>query len=405
MTAATICAADGVAAYAARLHAVIGTEHHVASPLAAWLLLALAGPAARGADRAAFTSVLDCDIDDAAAAAAALLADPHPLVAAAAAVWKASAAPPTPTFATWQQRLPSQVISGELPDQAGLDRWARDHTFGLIDRFPIAWTPNLYLVLATALATRVSWQRPFELAPAASLGYGSPWADQVSQVLRTPGQPHGGYPAQSAHVQFIAVTPEAGDVAVHIAAAVGGMIVISVAALPEVPASTVLAVAYRIGTDYASGRQISRRNLAELSVGDAPCWQIREQNAAADTWIAVLPAWSARSDHDLAAAGLGFGAAAHALSDSNDPWEAKQAVQATYSRTGFEAAAVTAVGVSLSAMPLLRPHRVAELRFGHPYAVVALTTDAGDSTQSAAQPSPWHGLPVFSAWVAQPAEA
>ncbi len=405
MTAATICVPNCVAAYAARLHAVIGTEHHVASPLAAWLLLALAGPAVRGTDRAALASVLDCDIDGAAAAAAALLADPHPLVAAAAAVWKASSAPPTPTFATWQQGLPSQVVSGELPDQAGLDRWARDHTFGLIDRFPIERTPDLYLVLATALATRASWQQPFELALAASLGSGSLWADQVSQVLRTPDQPHGGYPARSAHVQFIAVTPQAGDVAVHIAAAVDGMIVVSVAALPEVPASTVLAVAHSIGADYATGRQISRRNLSELPVGDAPCWQVREQSAAADTWTAVLPAWSARSDHDLAAAGLGFGAAAHALSDSNDLWEAKQAVQATYSRTGFEAAAVMGLGIRLSAMSLSRPHRAAELRFGHPYAVVALTIDAGDGRPSAAQASPWHGLPVFSAWVAQPTEA
>ena len=33
-----------VSGYAARLHAAIGTRHHVASPLGAWLLLALAGP-------------------------------------------------------------------------------------------------------------------------------------------------------------------------------------------------------------------------------------------------------------------------------------------------------------------------------------------------------------------------
>ena len=191
----------------------------------------------------------------------------------------------------------------------------------------------------------------------------------------------------------------------HIAAAVGGMFVLSVAALPEVPASTVLAVAHGIGTDYASGRQISRRNLAELPLGDAPCWQLREEMAAADTCTAVLPAWSARSDHDLADPGLGFGAAAHALTDSNDPWEAKQGVQASYSRTGFEAAAVTGLGIRLMAVAPPRPHRLAELRFGHPYAVVALTTGSGRGDGPAAPVSPWHGLPVFSAWVAEPAEA
>ncbi|MGO8955947.1 MAG: hypothetical protein ACLQFR_01025 [Streptosporangiaceae bacterium] len=410
MTGKSRIVPDCVTAYAARLHAAIGTEHHAASPLGAWLLLALAGPAARGGDRATLARVLDCDVATAAAAAAELLADPHPLVAAAAAVWKASWAPLPAEFATWQRGLPPQVASGELPDQAGLDKWAREHTFGLIGSFPIKWTPNLYLVLATALATKVSWQMPFELAPAASLGPRSPWADLVSQVLRTPAQVPGSDPARddqarSGHVQFIAVTPEAGDVAVHIAAAVGGLLVASVAASPEVPASTVLALAHRIGTAYATGGQVPQRSLAELPLGDGPCWQLREEMAGTDRCTAILPAWSARSVHDLDHPGLGFGAAAHALTESDDPWEAKQAVQATYSRTGFEAAAVTGLGIRLMAMAPPRQHRVAELRFGYPYAVVALTTAAGEGDAPAARASPWLGLPVFSAWVAQPSEA
>jgi hypothetical protein len=392
---------DCVASYAARLHAAIGTQHQVASPLGAWLLLAMAGPAARGNDRATLSGVLDCEVEAAAAAAAELLADPHPLVAAAAAVWKASWASLPVSFTDWRQGLPPQVASGELPDQAGLDRWARDHTFGLIDSFPIEWTPDLYLVLATALATKVSWQVPYELAPAASLGPDSPWRGRVSQVLSTPEQA-----TRGAHVQFIAVTPEAGDVAVHIAAAAGGLLVVSVAAPPDVPASSVLLVAHRIGIDYATGGQIPHRSLSELPLGDAPCWQLREEMARADRCTAVLPAWSARSVHDLAAPGLGFGAAAHALTDARDPWEAKQAAQATYSRTGFEAAAVAGLGIRLMAMAPPHPHRVAELRFGHPYAVVALTTEGGDDAASTAGgTSPWHGLPVFSAWVTDPAEA
>jgi hypothetical protein len=392
---------DCVAAYAARLQAAIGTQHHAASPLGAWLLLALAGPSARGDDRAALSGVLDCDADAAASAAAALLAEPHPLVAAAAAVWTASWAPHPAASADWRHGLPPQVAGGELPDQAGLDRWARDHTFGLIDSFPIERTPDLYLVLATALATKVSWQVPYDLVPVASLGPDSPWRGQVDQVLRTPDRA-----LQGAHVQFIAVTPEAGDVAVHIAAATGGLLVVSVAGPPDMPAGSVLAAAHRIGIGYATGGQIPRRSLSELPLGDGPCWQLREEMAAADRCTAVLPAWSAHSVHDLAAPELGFGAAAHALTDSDDPWEAKQAVQAAYSRTGFEAAAVTGLGVRFSAMAPSRPRRVAELRFGHPYAVVALTIEPGEGAGSAASGrSPWHGLPVFSAWVTEPAQA
>ena len=335
------------------------------------------------------------------AAAAGLLADPHPLVAAAAAVWTASWAPLPASFADWRRGLPPQVGSGELPDQAALDRWARDHTFGLIDTFPIEWTPALYLVLATALATKVSWLVPFDLAPAARLGSDSRWPGQVSQVLRTPDRP-----PRAAHVQFIAITPEAGDVAVHIAAAAGGLLVVSVAAPPDVPASSVLAVAHRIGIDHATGDQIARRSLAELPLGDAPCWQLREEVATAERITAVLPAWSASSVHDLHQPALGFGAAAHALTDRDDPWEAKQAVRATYSRTGFEAAAVTGFGVLASARLSSRQHRVAELRFGHPYAVVAVTIDPGEGAGTAPSgENPWQGLPVFSGWVSEPAEA
>jgi hypothetical protein len=44
-------------------------------------------------------------------------------------------------------------------------------------------------------------------------------------------------------------------------------------------------------------------------------------------------------------------------------------------------------------------YREAELRFGHPYAVVALTTAGSEAA------SPWHGLPVFSAWISEPDDA
>lgn len=401
MTAGTRLVPDCVASYAVRLHAAVGTGHHAASPLGAWLLLALAGPAARGKDRATLTEVLGCDVDAAAAAAAALLAEPHPLVAGAAAVWTQPWAPLPAGFARWREGLPAQVATGALPDQAGLDRWARDHTFGLVDHFPVEWTPNLYLLLATALATKVSWQVPFDLVPAVRLGPASPWSGTVDQVLSTPARAQ-----PPAHLCFIAATAEAGDVAVHIAGAAGGLVVVSVIALPAVKAGQVLAAAYRIGSDYVSGREVPRRALSDLPLGDGPIWQLREEMASAERCGAVLPAWSARSDLDLDDPRLGFAAAVHALTESGDPWEAKQAVQAKYSRTGFEAAAVTGLGVFLLATPAAQRRRVAELRFGHPYAVVALTITVSEDTEGrAAAGRPWHGLPVFSAWVSEPEEA
>ncbi len=399
MTVSTSQLAGCISAYAARLHAAIGTKHHVASPLGAWLLLALAAPASTGADRDTLTEVLGCDAADAARAAADLLTEPHPLVASAAAVWTDPAARLPETFLRWREALPSVVTTGDLPGRPELDAWAREHTFGLIDRFPIS-TDNVYLLLATALATKVSWQVPFDLEPAGSLGSGSPWAGTLNRVLRTPARPGG-------HVKLITTTPQAGDVIVHIAIAAGGLEVISVAGMPDVPSARVLAAAYDLGCRHAAGGQIAGRDLGSLSLGEHDLWSVREVTAAADSLAAVLPAWSADSDNDLTAPGLGFAAAKHALVQNDDPWAARQAAMARYSRTGFEAAAVSAVAV-MAAARLPARRRDVVLRFGHPYAVVAFATaprGAAATTGTANGGGPWRGLPVFSAWVSEPEDA
>ena len=62
--------------------AVAGPRHHVASPLGAWLLLALCAPASQGETRESLNGVLGCDSADAAELAAGLLAAPHPVVPA-----------------------------------------------------------------------------------------------------------------------------------------------------------------------------------------------------------------------------------------------------------------------------------------------------------------------------------
>ena len=408
--------ASGVAAaltrYARTFHQVAGDGHHVASPLGAWLLLALAGPVCAGDDLRQLTQILGVDADAAAGFAATLLANPHPVVHAGAAVWGGSGSAAGTRIASWQAGLPPQVDTGRVPAQSDLDAWARRHTAGLIDRFPAVGGAALTWLLASALAARVSWRQPFDLAPASALGPASPWAATLTRVLRTPGS--SGNRRVRGHDQFIAVTDAAGEVAVHAADATDGLAVVSVAAAPEVPAANVLSAAYELGTALAAGRPPARRSLFDLPLGDGAAWTITQERADTaapdgkeERCTAVLPAWSAHSAHQLTDPRLGFAAVRHAL-DPIDPWQASQAAMARYTRTGFEAAAVTALAVALSARirkPGLR--RTAELRFGHPFAVVAVTTGAhaplGEHRQE--PPGPWYGLPVFSAWVASPDDA
>ncbi|MGN9778264.1 hypothetical protein ACTMS0_21230 [Micromonospora sp. H33] len=391
-----------VARYAERLHSALGDRHHVASPLGAWLLLALVAPAAAGTPRAELEEVLGTDAEAAADAARALLADPHPLVGAATGLWQAAGVD-SPGLASWRAGLPPSTQTGPLPDHAALDAWAREHSLGLIDRFPLEMTADVLLVLASALATRVSWAEPFQVTGAEALGPGSAWAARLRRVLRTP--PDG-------HRAWIAATGRAGDVIVHAAparpASEGGpgLLVVSVAAAVDVPPGDVLAAAHEQAAHALDGTDpAGRRSLYDLPLGDAPLWTLREETvrtfaAREERVAAVLPCWSAESQHDLTAPALGFAAAAQAfrgLLDRPDlGFEAAQAAAARYGRYGFEAAAVTGF-FALTALPPEGVRRTAELRFGHPYAVVAVATDDRSGT-----PGPWHGLPVFSAWVAEP---
>ncbi|GIJ75408.1 hypothetical protein [Virgisporangium ochraceum] len=399
MTATTTDVSAAVARFAERFHAAVGTGHHVGSPLGAWLLLALCAAAAGPGSRTdpALADALGVSPEEARTWAQGLLAARHPLVLTAAAAWTGATAPPT-TAPRLARDLPAAVATGPLPDQRALDAWAAENTQGLIDRFPVTVTPETLLVLATALATKVSWTEPFHTAPAADLRAGGTWAGRLTTVLRSPS----GW----GHVSYVARSRRAGLVAVHSAQAFDaesahGLRVTSVIAEPGVPAADVLAAAYEPEPDEVS--------LFDLPLGEGPLWTITAEETrttAADgreEWCtSVLPAWRAGNDHDLAAGDLGFPGAARALAASlglpEFVFEARQAAVAAYSRYGFEAAAVSvgAVAGGIAAEPRKGVLRTAELRFAHPYAVVAVAT-GGDT--------PWDGLPVFSAWVADPEDA
>ncbi|MDZ5446877.1 hypothetical protein U2F26_29820 [Micromonospora sp. 4G57] len=392
-----------LARYAERLHAAVDPGHHVASPLGAWLLLALCGPAATGAERDELADVLGMNPSAAAATAAALLAEPHPLVPAATAVWHHVGYDPG-RLADWYADLPPRTTTGPLPTQDALDAWAREHTLGLIDRFPLRITPQVVLALASALATRISWADPFDLTPAAALGSASPWAGSLTRALRAP---------ERGHRCWIAATERAGEVIVHVATAQpavtdggrAGLAVVSVAAAPDVAPGDVLAAAYRLGAAAVAGAEPGRRSLFELPLGETALWSVREERVRTrardgreERHTAVLPCWSARSEHDLTAPRLGFPTAIRAVAGVDAQAEARQAAMARFGRYGFEAAAVTGA-FALVSLPPEGVARTAELRFGHPYAVVALATDERPDGVG-----PWHGVPVFSAWVAEPEE-
>jgi hypothetical protein len=378
-----------IAAYAARLHRLAGDAHHVASPLGAWALLALVAPIARDAQRDALELALGAPLDDAHDLALRLLAEPHPAVPLAAAAWGVETGVARRLFGP-------DVDVGEVPDQTDADAWTREHTLGLIDEFPLRVAKAL-VVLATAIATKITWWRPFEVAPAeqAELASTSGFAP-LARLLHDPG---GDGPTR----QLIADT-DAGLVAVHAASSRDDdLVVVSVSADPSVPYDWVLAVAHPVATALARHEPVpGQRSLFDLPLGRGHSWSLSESTERTphrERFRTLLPAWSATAKIDLMAApDVGFPAAADALLRAvpeAERIEATQAAVARYTRTGFEAAAVT--GMAVRAAAVIRPAggvtRTATLQFTHPYAVVAAACDAEGGA--------WSGLPVFSAWVAE----
>ncbi|MFI5954710.1 hypothetical protein [Cryptosporangium sp. NPDC051539] len=385
-----------IARYAERLHATLGDAHHVASPLGAWLVLALAASARPGAG---VEEALGCSAADARGHASALLERPHRAVGAAAAVWT-RADRRTPALQAWEDGLSAAVERGPVPSQEDADAWAADRTHGLIEKFPLAVHPRTLLVLASALATDVNWAEPFAAVPAAELG---PTRWPLETVLRS----------GRTHRARLSTDAEAGDLAVHVARSgdEDTLTVVSVIGAPDVAPATVLGAAHRAAIEEVRGRPAAR-SLYDLPLGDGHAWTLTEEpvrttsrGGREERCEAILPAWEATSRHDLMAdPRTGFRDAAEALvpllppEPAGSEAEAVQSALAKYSRTGFAAAAVTALG--LRATALIEPRdgvrRIATLRFGRPYAVVAVAEQSG---------GPWSGVPVFSAWVAAPSDA
>jgi hypothetical protein len=195
------------------------------------------------------------------------------------------------------------------------------------------------------------------------------------------------------------------------------LLVVSAIADAAVPPRAVLGVAHDAAAWVLSPpdtRRVAPRSLFELRLGDSEWATITESPTTdgrrSESVDAVLPAWSAQTRLDVGnIASTGVRAALDAMvillaQPVPIDADAVQVARAAYTRLGFEAAAVSAMDFAPTGMPPSNApgvHRHALLRFAHPYAVVAVAVDGGLHAPGGAA-SPWHGVPVFSAWVTTP---
>jgi hypothetical protein len=379
-----------VSAYAVRFNQSFLDQHAVASPFGLWLLLALVGPATVGAARCSLAAILGTTIDDAALRARALLSEPHPAVSVLAAVWDRELGP---AFDEWARTLPDVVERGTMPDQAQANAWAQARTNGLIDEFPLDINELTRLVLASALASDISWRTPLGTTEHLGGKFGS--AIRNALVCRE-------------GIQLVAETDAAGTVAVAAPYPSSALDVFSVIAAPEIAPRDVDRACHQVAA-MLRGDDRAARPIPVEELRDGHAWTVRERRepriggAQVQTeWRSYMPTWSATSSHDLKDApgvGLVFDALSGFARAEDLPVElsAMQTAVASFTRTGFKAAAVTAIGMVAGAVPSLHEVLVRriEVRFNRPYAVLACAArDDG--------PPAWRGVPVFSAWVTEP---
>lgn len=354
-----------IAAYAAATRQSLGTAQTPAiSYLGLWLLLARLAPVATGAHRERLADVLGVSCEDASSLAADLLDAPHRTVAAALGAW--SRVPPTATI---------PVALDELPDQAGLDRWASEHTRGLIERFPLQVNPLTMLVLATALVLQPRWTKKMR-------------TDENGRLVLDGG------------LQTIVDTNAAGLVAVAKPFSEDAVDVVSVVAAPDLSP---------IDVWRATDEVVAQLNEGALWHGETPgdelvdghAWTVRETIEAVDLldapgddclWRSHLPRWKASVDTALTAApGVAelVASLGQAVPGLDGPIECVQAATAAYDEHGFEAAAVTAIGMTAGAPHFVeRTVRRVDVTFDRPHAVVAV-----------ARGGAWEGMPLFHCWV------
>jgi hypothetical protein len=243
-------------------------------------------------------------------------------------------------------------------------------------------------------------------------GPASPWRGTVSRLLWD------GHPGNNA---LIARTDAAGLVAVHLAVAQEDLTVVSVSGAPDVDRACVVAGAYEIAAAVPEEWERAACSLYDLPLGPGHSWEISEQEVS--TYVATprleriagvaLPAWEAESEFDLTSSpAFGTVTALHVLREligprPDDECRATQAAVASFTRYGFEAAAVTTFAAVASALRVATERsveRTAVLRFDHPFAAVAVAGRPGSGGAASPQGTAFAGLPLFSAWVADPIE-
>jgi serine protease inhibitor len=359
----------------------LGSGDFALSGAGLWPLLALLASAADEQARAELTNALGRPADSGQQDALELIEILRGGVSTAAAlgVWTREG---IPLDDRWAAGLPEGVVHA-LTDQAALDRWASEQTDGLIETFPLEVTPEIVLILASALAARVKWRTPFDASPRGKcVSWDDPGEPDQQWLSRTTSDLAEAAVLDGAVTRI--VVEGDGDVDVHLLLGEQQPVEVLAAGLRELAGEAEVRSAAESAGPGLTVRRIpssSRRDMLELT----------------------LPSFEITTRHNLMEHADLFGlrlvahpGTSHLPHLSPVPLFVSDGVQDVLARffaEGFEAAAVTAFGLAVTGMPPDELYEVTfvEATFDRPFGFIAVH-----------RPS---RLAVVAGWVSSPFEA
>jgi hypothetical protein len=372
---------ETISTYSKIFHDEYKNDHHIVSPLGAWMLLALLAQGANDENdplNSLAKKALGVSIQQSGSLLKELLSSDHPAVSSAIKAWlNPDSLTSDDSLQNWQKEVREYCpIDVKIPTSEELDSWVKDKSLNLIEEFPVDIDPEWFKGLfATVIATDVEWDEPLKIVP----------DNKLSAQWDTPNFL---FDNNSIHT-FIHKDSEHGLFGVHHAKAKTGLTVYSVISLNDIPENITLEVAHKIGAGLDNKVSLSELDSNEI----LEITEFNSYSGVRERFHSTLPAWQFSGEHDLEKIpNCGLNAAASRLGELGD---VKQIIVADYSDKGFKAAALTyaLVGRSAAFSPATKALH-ADLRFTKPYAVVAFATD--DNADSI-----WNNLPVFSGIVAK----
>ncbi|SEM54913.1 serpin family protein [Streptacidiphilus jiangxiensis] len=378
-TAAVVRAVNALAARWAQavLPAEAATRDTVFSPVGVWPLLAALAAGADGHARQELEEAVGMGAAEAMAGARDLMTTLRrlPGVSAALGLWTREKLQLEPGWALGLPEGTHGLLTGDpAVDKPRLDEWAKESTDGRIEQMPVAVGEETLLVLASGLLARTRWLQPFFEIP--HIVEHGPWAGRdVAALVRSTG------------VLDRAALLTSGDTAVTELRVLGngGIDVHLLLGKEQATPAAVLAA----GLDGLAHPR--RRTAADrLPTGEpGPGLSVRYGRSfdrEPELTTTVVP-FDLDSEHDLLADHAVFGLTSArddtrghfsgiSLSRPLAVGSARQSAMTKFTARGFEAAAVTAIGMvggagAFTPRPTYRVRQV-EVTFDRPHGFLAV---------------------------------